>query len=89
MQATIGDKQVTLGWEAPADNGGAAITGYQFRYKKSAEGDDTFTAWASSDTDTSHTVTGLTNDTEYTFEVRAVNSEGEGIAASVKATPTA
>ena len=35
---------------------------------------------------TSHTVTGLTAGTEYTFEVRAVNGEGNGAEASVTAT---
>ena len=38
--------------------------------------------------DTSHTFTGLTNGTEYTFKVRAVNSVGNGAEASVVATPT-
>ena len=33
------------------------------------------------------TVTGLNNGREYTFEVRAVNSEGEGSPASIQATP--
>jgi len=40
-------------------------------------------------TGTSHTFTDLTNGTEYTFKVRAVNSAGPGAQASVTATPIA
>ena len=80
--ATPGDTQVELTWEAPASDGGAAIT----HYEVSA---DDGTTWVTASTSTSHTFTGLTNGTEYTFKVRAVNSEGHGDAASVTATPCA
>ena len=40
-------------------------------------------------TDLTETITGLTNGTQYTFEVRAMSSTGEGPAASVMATPAA
>ena len=65
-----GDGQVTLRWDAPEDDGGSAITGYEYRI-------DGRGSWISTGaTDTTHTVTGLDNGTEYTFEVRAVNSIG-------------
>ena len=35
----------------------------------------------------SQTITGLTNGTAYTFEVRTVNTAGDGSAASISATP--
>ena len=43
--------------------------------------------WASAGTDFTETVGNLTNGTEYTFELRAVNSVGPGPATSVTATP--
>lgn len=80
--AVAGDEEVTLSWAAPANDGGAAITGYQV----SADNGQT---WAAAGSSTGHTFTGLTNGTEYTFKVRAVNSEGSGTEATVKATPVA
>ena len=68
LLADATDGAVTLMWEAPADDGGAAITDYEYRID--GKGD-----WISiGSTDTTHTVTGLVNGTEYIFEVRAVNS---------------
>ena len=95
--ATAGDTQVTLNWGAPSDSAGtAALTKYQYRYKVSSasnwgswtdvgdSGDD-----GSDATDeTSVVVTGLTNGTAYSFELRAVNAAGDGAAASATATPT-
>ena len=80
--ATPGDGQVALSWTAPASDGGAAIS----RYEVSSDNGGT---WVTADTSTSHTFTGLTNGTAYTFKVRAVNSVGNGAEASVSATPTA
>ena len=89
LTATPGDGRVTLQWTAPADNGSGAIVRYEVRR---AEGNSVpmNTAWQSAGLNLSHTVTGLDNDTAYTFEVRAVNSATttEGPAARVQATPT-
>gem|GEM_PF-3940597 len=82
LTATEGDGQVTLTWTAPASNGGAAITLYQVSRDNGAN-------WVTASSTTSHTFTGLTNGTEYTFAVRAVNSKGNGTAATAKATPVA
>ena len=90
LTAAPGDGQVTLTWQAPASDGGAPITGYEYR-----QSDDGGTNWqpdwtliADSDAQTTgHTVTGLTNGTAYTFEVRAVNAVGTGAARSAMATP--
>jgi hypothetical protein len=80
--ATPADGQVTLSWTAPESDGGNAITCYEV-YK---DGDDD---WTDVGLDTSYTFTGLTNGTEYTFKVRAVNSAGNGAEASVLAIPRA
>jgi uncharacterized repeat protein (TIGR02543 family) len=79
--ATPGDGQVALSWMAPASDGGAAI----IRYEVSGNNGGT---WITASSNTAHTFTGLTNGTEYTFKVRAVNSVGNGAEASAAATPT-
>ena len=84
LTATGGDEQVALSWGAP-DDGGSQILRYEYRY--GAVG-GTYGEWTTvSGGARSLTVTGLTNGTEYGFQVRAVNSIGEGAAAEDSATP--
>ena len=90
LTADAGDTTVTLTWTAPSATGGADITGYEVRQSTtSGTYDDTnpWTAISDSATLTEYTVVGLTNDTAYFFQVRAVNSVGEG-EASNEATAT-
>ena len=92
LEASAGDEQIVLRWEAPASNGGSPITRYQYRYSSNSHGTWTESepAWADvtrGSSARSQTVSSLTNDTEYTFEVRAVNAAGEGPASRVSATP--
>ena len=79
------DEAVTLTWDAPEDDGGSAITNYEYRIN----GRGSWTSIGS--TLTTHTVTGLVNGTEYTFQVRAVNRLGRSQPSSdpAEATPRA
>ena len=95
LSAAAGDSLVTLTWSA-SDTGGAPITGYE--YRRSADGGTTWSPdWgAIADSapgganDDSFTVSGLTNGTQYTFEVRAVNKAGDGAVSNrAMATPAA
>ncbi|QCU79465.1 fibronectin type III domain-containing protein [Citricoccus sp. SGAir0253] len=63
---SVGDREVVLAWDAPADNG-SAITGYTV----SAAGVEQRCAA------TTCTITGLANDREYEFTVTATNEVGE------------
>jgi hypothetical protein len=86
LTATVGDGQVALSWGAPAD-GGSEITRYEYRY---AESGSPWSDWATADgagNARSATIDNLTNGTLYGFEVRAVNSIGDGVASQVTATP--
>ena len=88
LGADPGDGQVRLSWTAPASNGGASITRYEYRH---AGGSDPFPAtWTpvpGGSGATQVTVTPLTNGTNYRFQVRAVNSAGGGDEAATTATP--
>ena len=86
FSAVAGDEQVWLGWRSPAD---FTISGYEYQQK---EGTDAFGDWqaipGSRSGATFHIVTGLTNGTSYTFQVRAVNAAGEsGSSGEQSATP--
>ena len=88
--ATAGDTQVVLTWDAPASAGGAAITSYQYRVAVGATVPESH-SWIQLDGADSATVPGLTNGTQYAFEVRAKNRNigGEGPVATATATPVA
>ena len=82
LVADGGNEQVTLSWDAPEDDGGFAITDYEYRINGRG-------SWISiGSTGTTHTVTGLVNGQVYVFQVRAVNSNRKGRASNrVEATP--
>ena len=81
LTGTAADGSVSLAFQAPASNGGAAITGYT---AGCTAGSTTRTASGSA---SPLVVTGLTNGTAYTCSVAATNSAGTGAAASVSVTP--
>ena len=91
LSAQRRDRQAKLTWNA-ADNNGSEITHYEYRRMQEG-GASRGAAWSSwstvsggADAD-SLRATGLTNGTQYTWEVRAENGKGEGPAASVSVTP--
>ena len=96
LRTTPGDGRVTLAWTAPGSDGGAAIEKYRYRVSANA-GSSWDQDWTdvpdgadvgdSAADETTFTVSGLINGTEYVFQLRAVNSVGEGLEASDAATP--
>ena len=77
LTPTAGNTHVGLAWAAPADTGGAAITDYVIEY--SADGGSTWAVFADGTSPgITATVTGLTNDRQYSFRVSATNSAGNG-----------
>ena len=86
-ELTPGDGRLAAQWTAPADNG-AAIAGYDVRYRQDDSGQ--WTAHTHGSTETATTITGLTNGITHQVQVRAVNAVGPGAwSASVSATPAA
>lgn len=81
---TIGDTFLTLGVSAPTSNGGGAVTSYD---ATCTGGGETFTGSSGS---TTVTVSGLTNEIEYSCTVTATNSAGTSDASEASAgTPSA
>ena len=67
-----GNSSASINWTPPVNDGGSAITDYEYRL----DGTGSWIPFGS--TDTSATLSGLTNGTTYGVEVRAVNALGEG-----------
>ena len=87
LTATAGNGEIALSWTDPMDS---TITKYQYAQRAA---DGAWSAWMdipnSDDVTTSHTVTGLTNGTEYTIALRAVKGTDEyGPVSAVTATPS-
>ena len=82
LTAVGGNGEVVLSWDAPENDGGTAITDYEYRINRSGP-------WIPiGSTDTTYTVTELVNGTAYVFEVRAVNAAGRSASTNrAEATP--
>ena len=77
VSATAGNTVADIEWNAPIA-GGSTITRFDIRWKPTSRG-----AWQSGDiragdATTCYQATGLTNSTEYEFQVRARTAEGNG-----------
>ncbi len=73
-----GDGTVDLSWTKPQVSAPSTITGYELRYRETGAASWTTVPVSGPDT-LARQVTGLTNGTEYEFEVRATYSpSGEG-----------
>ena len=79
LAVTVTRTSATLRWVAPSDTGGEAIN-YQVRINQGAIAGGT---WIDTDSDeTTHIFENLTPETQYTFDVRVANSQGEGLPSS-------
>ena len=95
----VSRNQVTVAWDPPADDGGAPVSGYEYKVAPPCEDDPNTTENESesncgfideditSTTGTSARISGLNTDGDYYFRVRALNPVGTGEwAASINAT---
>ena len=69
------DAAALVSWDAPDSDGGTPILRYEYRLQPTG---GVFGEWTGVGLEREVSVAGLTNDTEYAFEVRAVNATGEG-----------
>ena len=84
VTVVAGHERVTLSWTPGADNG-SAIERHELRFS-----DDGGATWASnwsSPVPREQIIRNLSNDTEYTFQMRAKNAVGYSEEAEVRATP--
>jgi hypothetical protein len=86
LVATAGNTVASIAFTAPSSTGGSSITNYQY----SIDGGSSFTAFSPADAASPVSITGLTNNTTYTVQLKAVNAAGAGLASSsVTVTPVA
>lgn len=74
--ATVGPKGITLTWQAPATNGGAAVTAYRI-YRSTASGTESFLVSVGASTLT-YLDRAVTRKVRYFYWITAVNVLGEG-----------
>ena len=88
FQATAGDARVTLTWDNANDD---TISSWEYQQKQGMGDYGAWTSITNSDADTTaHALESLTNDTQYTFRLRAVNATGNGASSGeLSVTPTA
>ena len=95
LTATAGDREVSLSWEPPADNGNAPVTRYRIEWRIDGK-DYSSSQWGTSRGATYTTTDGanLANGVKYVFRVTAENGSGNShgpygpASEEVSATPT-
>lgn len=102
VSVTPGDQQLVVTWDPPIDSGGTAIQYYLVRHRVKPERADCCPwqgengmeiAGTRVNSGHTHTITGLTNDTEYEVQVVAIAAFGEQVlsrrwSVAVSGTPT-
>ena len=85
-----GDAEITVMWDAPADDGGSPITAYIVRWQPAQDSSDPPKQAQVEAADVMYTIGSLEYDTEYEVHVVAVNVIGESDPSeAASATPTA
>ena len=93
LTATPGNKEVTLSWEPPADNGNAPATRYRIEWRVDGKDYDRWSQWGTSRS-TTYTTNDQANGVKYIFRVKAENGNGNSYgpygpaSGEVSATPT-
>ena len=92
LTATPGNKEVTLSWDPPADNGNAPATRYRIEWRVDGKDyDKNHWGTARSTTYTTNDQANLANGVKYFFRVKAENGSGNSYGPAseeVSATPT-
>ena len=95
LTATPGNKEVTLSWDPPADNGNAPATRYRIEWRVDGKDyDQNHWGTARSTTYTTNAQANLANGVKYFFRVKAENDDGNSYgpygpaSEEVSATPT-
>ena len=95
LTATAGNKEITLSWEPPADNGNAPATRYRIEWRVDGKDyDQNHWGTARSTTYTTNDQANLANGVKYFFRVKAENDDGNSYgpygpaSGEVSATPT-
>ena len=82
LSSVSGNNQLALSWNAPANNGGYAVTDYDIQYRAlTGQTWGSWTDWQGSTVSAATSTTidsGVVNGTKYQARVRAVNSAGDG-----------
>ena len=73
-----GPTSITIAWEAPSEDNGAAVTGYRIRARRLSESNWTTVGNNTGSTVTTFQHTNLQPVTSYRYQVAAINAEGAG-----------
>jgi subtilisin family serine protease len=76
-----------LSWSAPSSTGGSAILRYEFRHTTSSD-TSSWTAWTSTGTNRSATISGIPRGATRYAQIRAVTAAGAGTVTQVTIKPT-